>query len=108
MHLIAVKKELAEDPDLLLAVYDGFCEAKEKIQNQMNFGLIFNNMPTMVPWFSNLVEENKKLMGEDWWPYGMTANRKAVDTFLRYHYEQGLSKKLLTSDDIFVKSLMDT
>lgn len=38
----------------------------------------------------------------------MEANRKAVDTFLRYHYEQGLSKTRLTCEDIFVKCLMDT
>jgi hypothetical protein len=34
--------------------------------------------------------------GEDWWPYGVEANRTAIDTFLRHHYEQGLSTRLLT------------
>jgi hypothetical protein len=36
------------------------------------------------------------------------ANRTAVDTFLRYHHEQGLSKRLLTGEDIFVPTLLDT
>jgi hypothetical protein len=31
---------------------------------------------------------------------------KAVDTFLRYHHEQGLSKRLLTFEDIFVPALL--
>jgi hypothetical protein len=39
---------------------------------------------------------------------GMTANRKAVDTFLRYHFEQGLSRRRLTCEDIFVPELLHT
>jgi len=62
----------------------------------------------MEPWFTALVERNKELMGEDWWPYGMGRNREAVDAFLRYHFEQGLSKTRLTCEDIFVKELMNT
>jgi hypothetical protein len=31
-----------------------------------------------------------------------------VDTFLRYHYEQSLSKHLLTCEDIFVPDLLGT
>ena len=54
-------------------------------------GLIFNNTSTMLPWFSHLIDEDRRLLGDDWWPYGMEANRKAVDAFLRYHFEQGLS-----------------
>lgn len=108
MHLIAVRKELAQDAELLRAVYNGFCEAKDMVQKQYLHGFILNNMPTMVPWFTKLLDENKTLLGEDWWPYGMEANRKAVDTFLRYHYEQGLSKKRLVCEGIFVQSLMNT
>jgi 4,5-dihydroxyphthalate decarboxylase len=62
----------------------------------------------ITPWFSKHFEENRVLLGEDWWPYGLDANRTAVDTFLRYHHEQGLSKRLLTSGDIFVPALLDT
>ena len=70
--------------------------------------MIFNNMATMMPWFSKLVDEDLSLLGDDWWPYGLEANRKAVDTFLRYHFEQGLSKRRLTCEDIFVPELLET
>ncbi|MFJ8473610.1 hypothetical protein [Kitasatospora sp. NPDC094011] len=65
-------------------------------------------MSLVTPWFSKLFDDNRRLLGEDWWPYGVGANRKAVDTFLRYHHEQGLSGRLLTSRDIFVPVLLDT
>ena len=62
----------------------------------------------MIPWFSTLFEENRGLFPDDWWPYGIEANRKAVDTYLRYHFEQGLSKRRLTCEDVFVPELLAT
>jgi 4,5-dihydroxyphthalate decarboxylase len=40
-------------------------------------------------------------MGDDLWPYGIEPNRKAIDAFLRYHHEQGLSTRLLKAEDLF-------
>jgi len=62
----------------------------------------------MIPWFSRLMDENRALMGDDWWPYGLAANRKTLDTFLRYHFEQGLSKRRLVCEDLFVSELWET
>jgi hypothetical protein len=33
------------------------------------------------------------LLGDDWWPYGIQRNRSAIDVVLRYHHEQGLTKR---------------
>lgn len=108
MHTVVVRKELASSPEILRSVYKGFCDAKNVIEKQYTQGMIFNNMATMMPWFSKLVDEDRSLLGDDWWPYGLEANRKAVDAFLRYHFEQGLSKRRLTCEDIFVPELLGT
>jgi 4,5-dihydroxyphthalate decarboxylase len=108
MHTVVVHKELASNPEILQALYKGFCDAKDTIEEQYTKGMIFNNMATMIPWFSKLIDEDRSLMGEDWWPYGLEANRKAVDAFLRYHFKQGLSKRRLTCEDIFVPELLGT
>lgn len=109
MHTVAVRKELAtEQPEVLRAVYKGFCDAKDAVREQYRKGLIFNNMATMMPWFSKLVDEDITLLGDDWWPCGVKANRKTVDTFLRYHFEQGLSKRRMTCEDIFVPDFLDS
>lgn len=109
MHTVVVRRELAlEHPEIVKAVYQGFCGAKDAATEQYKKGMIFNNVANMLPWFSNLVEEDRSVLGEDWWPYGLEANRKAVDTFLRYHFEQGLSKRRLTCEDIFVSQLLGT
>ena len=109
MHAVAVRRELAVDhPQVVKAVYEGFCAAKDVAAEGYKKGLIFNNMATMVPWFNRLLDEDLGLLGNDWWPYGVAANRKAIDTYLRYHFEQGLSNRRLKCEDIFVPELMGT
>ena len=56
--------------------------------------MTFNNMSIMLPWFSNLIDEDRALLGDDWWPYGIQHNRSAIDVVLRYHQEQGFTESL--------------
>jgi 4,5-dihydroxyphthalate decarboxylase len=108
MHLVAVRKELAHRTEVLRSVYRAFVEAKDLAERAHREDARKQHMSLVTPWFSSLFERNRALLGEDWWPYGLGANRKAVDTFLRYHHEQGLSRRLLTSEDIFVPEFLDT
>ena len=75
---------------------------------QYRKGALKQHMAVMIPWFSKLFDENRLLFPDDWWPYGVEANRKAINTFLRYHFEQGLSQRQLTCEDIFVPELLTT
>lgn len=108
MHLVAIQKQLAGDADLVRSIYDGFCASKDAAAAQMVRGMTFNNMTVMIPWLSHLIARDRDLLGKDWWPYGIGANRKSIDAYLRHHHEQGLSKRRLTAADIFVPSLLDT
>jgi hypothetical protein len=109
MHTVVVRKDVLEvNPGLAQAVYKGFCDAKDHVVKEYEFGHIFNNMATMFPWFSHLLEEDKALLGPDWWPYGINANRKALETLLRYQYEQGITNRLFKVDEIFVPELLNT
>ncbi|WP_328646482.1 ABC transporter substrate-binding protein [Amycolatopsis sp. NBC_00348] len=108
MHVVAIRRELAEVPGLAASIYRAFGQAKEIVQEQYRANAAKQHMAVITPWFSELFAENRALLGEDWWPYGLDANRKAVDTFLRYHHEQGLSRRRLTSEDIFVPELLGT
>ena len=108
MHVVAVRRDLIGHTEQLQAVYRAFEEAKELAERKYRDDAAKQHMSLITPWFSKLFQDNRRLLGEDWWPYGMRANLKAVDTFLRYHYEQGLSKRLLTSNEIFVPEFLDT
>ena len=109
MHTVVVTRELAErEPDVVRAIYKGFCDAKEVATADLRHGMTFNNMAMMVPWLTGLLARDRDLLGDDWWPYGMSRNRAAVDAVLRYHHEQGLTERRFTVDEVFVPYLLDT
>jgi hypothetical protein len=109
MHTVVVRKELAvQRPDIVSAVYQGFCDAKDAAAERLVKGMTFNNMALMVPWLTKRIEEDRDLLGQDWWPYGIAANHAALDAVLRYHHEQGLTTRRFTCEDVFVDYLLDT
>ncbi len=61
----------------------------------------------MLPWQIAHVEDVRREMGDDWWPYGFESNRHVLDTFLRYHHQQGLSRSLLRAEDLFAPETLD-
>ena len=40
-------------------------------------------------------------LGDDFWPYGIEANRKTLDAFLRYADEQGVSQRRVALEEMF-------
>jgi len=50
------------------------------------------------------VEETIALMGKDYWPYGVEANRAALENMTRYSFEQGLTPRKLSVDELFPAS----
>ena len=109
MHTVVVREQIADEhPEAVKAVYRGFCAAKDATVEQLVRGMTFNNMAVMLPWLTKRIEEYRDVLGEDWWPYGIAANRTALDAILRYHHEQGLTRRRFTVEDIFVPYLLDT
>jgi 4,5-dihydroxyphthalate decarboxylase len=62
----------------------------------------------MLPWLTAHVEELRQNMGHDWWPYGFEPNRQAIETFLRYHHEQGLSRRRPQPEELFAPETLAT
>jgi 4,5-dihydroxyphthalate decarboxylase len=60
-----------------------------------------------LPWVGREIEETRKLMGENFWPYGVEPNREALETLFRYSHEQGLAKKQLTVEELFHPSTLE-
>ena len=61
----------------------------------------------MLPWLVAEVEELQREMGPDWWAYGYEPNRHVLEVFLRYHHEQGLSKRLLAPHELFAPETLE-
>ena len=109
MHTVVIRKDvLAAHPGIARSIYDGFVKSKESAADEYRKGVMEQHGKLMIPWFTPLMAENLSLMGRDWWPYGLAANRKAMDTYLRYFHEQGLSSRRFTCEEIFLPELLDT
>lgn len=65
-------------------------------------------LKAMLPWLIDHLEETQSLLGPDFWPYGFERNRDTLATFLRYHHQQGLSKRLLEPADLFAPETLES
>jgi 4,5-dihydroxyphthalate decarboxylase len=109
MHTVVIRRDVyREHPWVARAIYDAFNEAKQRAADLYKMGSAFMHGLFMVPWLTAHLEENRQLLGDDLWPYGLEPNRKVLDTFLRYHHEQGCSSRRFTPDELFApETLVD-
>jgi 4,5-dihydroxyphthalate decarboxylase len=104
MHTVVIRREVYEaNPWIAQALLKAFQKAKDMTMEALKQTAV---MATMLPWQVANVEEARREMGEDWWPYGVEPNRKVLETFLRYHREQGLSKRRFAPEEIFAKETL--
>ncbi len=109
MHAVVIRKDvLAQNPGLARTVYNSFCKAKQEAVKGDEHSAIFNSMGLMFPWFNELMDRDRASLGQDWWPYGIAANRNALEAILRYHHEQGITPRRFTLEEIFAPDLLDT
>jgi 4,5-dihydroxyphthalate decarboxylase len=103
MHTVVIRREVYEaNRWIARALMAAFQAAKDHAMRLHRVGEMFFGAPHMIPWLAALQEENRALMGEDHWPYGIERNRKTLDAFLRYNHEQGLTPKRYAVEEIFV------
>ena len=99
MHAVAVRDDVInENPWLPEAVFTAYSRAKQ--MNQESLRKLGWAMVSL-PWAGQELEETRELMGENYWPYGIEANRKTLESLFRYSYEQGLSSRELTIEELF-------
>ena len=104
MHTVVIRRDVyAQNPWIAQSLTKAFTEAKMRAYELYRQTAA---LPAMVPWLVAELEEARREMGEDWWPYGLEPNRKALETFLRYHHEQGLSKRLFKPEELFARETL--
>ena len=61
-----------------------------------------------LPFIDEQLHAARRLMGEDFWSYGLEANRHVLEVFLRRHHAEGLSSRLLSPEELFHPSTHET
>ncbi len=104
MHLLGMRRELAErDPDLCLRICDAF-EAGRRYavartgESQAPF--------TSLPWAPAEAERARGVLGDDYWSYGVGANRAALEALCRYSHAQGIAARPVAVDELFVPATL--
>ena len=105
MHTVAIRREVYEQHRWVAqSLYKAFVAAQRATYEDL---YVTAALKAMLPWLTAHVEEARALLGEDYWPYGFDRNRQTLATFLRYHHEQGLSKRLLKPEELFAPETME-
>jgi 4,5-dihydroxyphthalate decarboxylase len=61
---------------------------------------------TTLPWPVEELQRARALMGEDFWSYGVEANRRELAAVGRYAVEQGIIDRQLSPEDLFAPSTL--
>jgi len=105
MHTIVLRRDLYRaHPWIAQSLQKAFHQAQRKTYDDLATTAA---LKTMLPWQVAYVEETRRELGEDWWAYGLEPNRHALDTFLRYHHEQGLSPRRLAPEELFAPETLE-
>ncbi len=105
MHTIVMRRDVYEaNRWIAQSLTKAFLESQRRTYDDLAETAA---LKSMLPWLVLHVEEARREMGEDWWPYGLERNRKTLETFTRYHFEQGLSKQQLSPDDLFAPESLE-
>ena len=105
MHTIAIRREVYEaNRWIAQSLFKAFCEAQRRCYEDLKQTAAHM---AMLPFMNADIEEAVREMGEDYWPFGFEKNEKVLETFLKYHYQGGLSKRLLKPAELFAPETLE-
>lgn len=103
MHLVAIRREvLRQNPWIAMNLYQAFEEAKRRSIHRM-FEITASRVP--IVWHFVAAEASRKFFPGEYWPYGIEPNRKTLEAFLQYAYEQGVAARLLQPEELFAREV---
>jgi 4,5-dihydroxyphthalate decarboxylase len=99
MHALGIRNSLVEQhPWMAGSLFSAFAKAKEIAV--ADFGKL-SAFALTLPWIEAEYRATQAVLGEDIWPYGVAANRKAIETLCRYLHEQGFTRRRMGVDELF-------
>ena len=105
MHIVAIRSDVVEaQPDLPKKVFEMYSRAKQAAYDDLG---TTTALKITLPWVTREFEQTQQLMGENFWSYGVEANRKELELVMRYLHEQGLVKKRMDFHPLFHPSTLE-
>ena len=105
MHVVVVRRDVYEQHRWVAqSLTKALGTAKKKAAAELYDA---SALRFMLPWLIPGLEEARALLGEDYWSYGLEANRHVLETFLRYHHDQGLSRRRYSPAELFAPESLE-
>ena len=106
MHIVAMRREVYEANRWIAgSLMKALVESQRRTYAALRETAA---LKTMLPWLNAHVDDTVREMGDDFWPYGLHKNIETLQTFLRYHHEQGLSKRLVKPEELFAPETLES
>jgi 4,5-dihydroxyphthalate decarboxylase len=105
MHLVVVRRSILEHrPELAGALFSAFCAAKRLALRDLE---LENAPKTMLPWAPGHLAETRRVLGADFWSYGLPANRKVVEAQIGFSRAQHLISRDVKAEELFSASSLE-
>ena len=97
VHMVGVRRAAVEErPELLVELCEAFDQAKALAYRAMQ-----NERLSSLPLMRTYLDETRELFGDDPWSYGFEPNRAMLDKVMGYAYDQGLTPRRLSPEEMF-------
>jgi len=106
MHVLVLRRDVYQrNRWLARSLYDAFERARALCIEGLDDTAAVR---CLLPWLHDEVSRTRALLGDDYWPYGLEANRHVLRTFLDYAYAQGLAGRRLQPEELFAPETLET
>ncbi|MEQ1954916.1 PhnD/SsuA/transferrin family substrate-binding protein [Mesorhizobium yinganensis] len=100
MHTIVMKREIYDQHQWAAqSLFDAFEEAKNRAVAKL---YDLNALSVAVPFIVHEIEHTRRLMGMDYWPFGLAANSHCISTFVRHLHEQEIIARKPDVSELFL------
>jgi len=105
MHCVVLKRSVyADNPWVAMSLHKALNASKNVTLKSLQHTFALH---AALPWLVSHVEETRRIMGDDWWPYGIEKNRETIEALCEYSFEQGLSVRKMTIEELFAPETLD-
>jgi 4,5-dihydroxyphthalate decarboxylase len=103
MHTVVLREDVYRaHPWAAQSIYKALLEARDLAVD----GLYDSDaLRVALPWLLDHVEETRRVIGNDFWAYGLEPNRPTYEAIGRYVHEQGLSPRVVEAGELFAPGL---
>jgi 4,5-dihydroxyphthalate decarboxylase len=105
MHVVVLRRDAYErDRWIAMNLFKAFEEAKQRSMERLaDVGA--SQVP--VAWIADHARQWQAIAGDDFWPYGLEGNRRTLEAFIQYGFEQGVSKRRLKVEELFAPETLE-